>query len=238
MLFPKRCLGCGAEGFFVCESCLRTLSFLEDQRCPMCGRKSFFGGFCGEKCKSGFHFDRLIVCANYSEENLLKKLIIQFKYKFSEDLSVVLSSILKTQFVKFARSFARLCNAVIVPVPIHEKRLKFRGFDHIFILAKYFFDSLKSDGELSGFLGNLEFSSPLRRVFYTKPQAKLNREMRLKNLHGSININLRQAGEIDGRDILLVDDVATTCSTLNECSRALKAAGAKEIIGFVLAKSR
>lgn len=234
LLFPKLCVGCKTPGDYLCGNCLKELSILKIQSCPNCRRKNFEGEFCSEKCAKGFYFDQLLVCMNYGNDSLLKKLIVQFKYKFSEELIEVLGKIIKHQFVYFSHKFRE--GTLAVPVPLHKKRMNYRGFNQAGLLAQY----------LSRCFGGLEFCDCLWRENFYKPQAKLGKSLRLQNVKGTILLKEEFCKDdskdgfrndfIKGKTVILVDDVATTGSTLNECSRILKNAGAKYVCGLVLAR--
>jgi ComF family protein len=113
----------------------------------------------------------------------------------------------------------------IIPVPLHPKRKRARGFDQAKVLAK----ELSKLKELP--LENLV----LRKVKNVLPQTSLEREERMKNVRGAYTV--LKSGKIRGKTVLLVDDVYTTGSTLKECSRELLRAGAKEVRGITIAQA-
>ena len=236
LFFPKKCVGCGKEKFLVCFECLKGVKFLKKQKCPACRKDRHFGFFCNENCAGDYSFDQLIVCANYYENDLVKKILHNFKYKFSTELCLILSEILKAQFVYHCQMLSYLENCVVVPVPIHKKRMKFRGFNQSEMLAKYLLYSLKGDEILNGKFKGLDILNCLKRVTFYKEQAKLGREERLNNLKNAIEIIPEYKEKIRGKYVLLIDDIATTCATLNECSRVLKGAGARLVSCLVLAR--
>jgi len=221
ILFPKTCAGCGIDGVDVCNKCIKRIEKQTLQKCPKCKKENRTGKFCGEICKKGYHFDQLIVCANYTKDSLLQKLIFKFKYKYSKDIASTLGDILKSQCLELKSIIPK--NALIVPVPIHKKKAKKRGFNQAKLLAQN--------------LSQKKVINCLVQKDYRKEQAKLKRSQRLKNLKDSIKVKLEYKDKIQKQKILLIDDIATTCSTLNECSKALKMTGAKYICGMVLARS-
>jgi len=227
ILFPIRCLGCFSEGKYVCDRCRKTLGLIEKQQCPNCFRNVYRGEFCSDRCAKDFHFDQLLVGMMYDKAGLLKKMIVRYKYKFSKELSVLLSEILIKQLAHYFGSFEDvLKEMVVVPVPLHKKKLKERGFNQSEVLAraigKYF---------------SLEVVDALERAEQRTDQAKLGRKGRIHNLEG--NFKLKVSPEtFANKVVFLVDDVATTGSTLNECSRMLKTAGAKWICGLAIARAR
>ncbi len=237
LIMPSSCVGCKERGFFVCKACLGTIDFLKVQQCPGCRNDNFYGEFCRgtegaeERCrrklfKDGCYFDQLIVCARYDKEGVLKRLIEQFKYKFSGELAGLLSGMMvvkmKKLYTKFDQEFE---DAWIIAVPLHKKRLKYRGFNQSEYLAC----------GLAEYLG-IYIYRPLVRKIFTTPQAHLKRAERLTNLKGAFAVFDGCGEYLRGRKIILVDDICTTGSTLNECAKVLKEAGAGKITAVVLAR--
>ena len=111
----------------------------------------------------------------------------------------------------------------LVPVPIHESTLRKRGFNQSLLLA----ENLK----------NFELLDCLEKIKLTQNQSKLNKKARLLNLNNSFLIKDKYRNKILNKKIVLIDDIATTLSTLNECTKILKNAGAKNITGLVLARA-
>lgn len=231
LIFPKLCLGCKTPAGYLCGNCLKELSLLKFQSCPSCRKLNDSGMFCNKWCAKDYFFDQLLICLPYDKDSIFKKLIVAYKYKFSEEISEILGKVMESQFTKFLHTFSDK-QIIITPVPLHKKRINYRGFNQAGLLALY----------LSERFNNLEFYDCLQRKFFTEAQAKLEKSLRLKNVKDSILLkkyspqNFSFEDFIKGKTILLIDDVATTCSTLNECSRALKEAGAKYICGLVLAR--
>jgi ComF family protein len=152
---------------------------------------------------------------------MMKRIIGKFKYSFISDLTNTL-----IELAISAADYPLLFKTpwVIVPVPLHSARKRWRGFNQAEVLAQ----GLARAWEWPC-LNNL-----LIRSRATEPQMKLSGKNRKNNLRGAFKIN---AQFIVPKRILLVDDVATTCSTLNECARVLKIAGATEVWGLTLAQA-
>ena len=172
LVFPKFCEGCGSYGSYICEKCFSGLNLIDKQRCPGCRRQNPGAYFCNENCQKGFAFDRLIVAMNYQEEPLGKRLIYLLKYKFSSDLVEVLGKILLRSFAEFSHEF--LDGSVFVAVPLHKKRLAYRGFNQSHLLA---IDLAKS-------FHGIGISDCLLRLDNTEAQATLKRSERLANVRG------------------------------------------------------
>lgn len=173
----------------------------------------------------GGPIDCVYATAVFEEKSPLADLIHRYKYDFSREVAEV--------FVKlFGGIFGRLSAAeesaaiILVPVPLHRRRINFRGFNQSEVLAQ----------KLSKKFG-VKMANLLTRHRYTQPQVELSKEHRLTNLHGAFSLK-NPAEKIDQNALyLLVDDVCTTGSTLGECAKVLKAAGANRVGGLVIAKA-
>jgi len=205
-------LGCGREGGWLCARCLREkIVVVEVNVCPGCGSRDNGFWMCGDCCTL-WQLDGLLVCWQKSE--LVKRLVHYLKYLVVHNLAGLMARVYADRLMK--EKFD-----VVVPVPIGTKRYRKRGFNQSELIAS----------RLAKLL-NLEYDDGLVRIKETRSQVGLSRNDRLKNVTGVFMAkktltNLR---------VLLVDDVCTTMATLNECSRALKKAGAKEVVGIVLAR--
>lgn len=236
LIFPITCVGCKTHNTDICEECLRKVKILDKQACPNCRKTSEFGEFCSLKCtseifKDGAAFDHLIVCTEYGDNGFIDELITRFKYNFSEEIKTVLGSFLNREIELLYDFFEEnFKNASVVPVPLHKKRLKFRGFNQSEILANFIANSP------AGRALNLQIENLLKREINTHPQAKLGRGERLVNLKNAFTFKSNGKGKIENENIILVDDVCTTGTTLNECAKVLKNVGAGKICGLVVAR--
>lgn len=235
LFFPKSCLVCGKNGIYACDECLGQIVFNKKQKCPWCKKWNDFGEVCGRGCGVGFFFDQMIVCCSYKANPLLKKLLSLMKYKFSEEVCAILGEILRTQFVYFSQ-YLDFKDFIFVPVPLHKKRFKYRGFNQAEKLCKYLCEKVSRDPEMEEKFLGVEVWDCLRRVKYQKAQAKLTRKERLGNLKDSFEVLSGFERKFRGRKVVLIDDVATTGTTLNECSRVLKNCGVEYICGLVIAR--
>jgi len=225
LFFPKTCVGCGSEGQWICNKCIKDIEIVREPFCPECRTPTSLGEFC-DKCRSQFSLDGVMVCAKF-EEGVLREAIHEFKYNFifdiGEFLGVIMAEKIESFFKDTQHSFGDVGHLIIVPVPLHKKRIQFRGFNQAEILA----------GKISSRL-NVDLNKKnLKRVLYTSPQAELSREQRLVNVKKSF---VWTGGSLSEKNILLVDDVTTTGSTLEECAKTLKDAGAEIVWGIVLGR--
>jgi ComF family protein len=229
LVFPPRCVTCDDlleqhDSLPFCPSCLHGIRFIRSPLCPRCGAP--FPAAEGEDHLCG---DCLTTKRPYAvaravglyEETLLTA-IHRFKYRGKSGVGKILGGIM----ADFAgRIWDMNLFERIVPVPLHRRRLRERGFNQAVILAR----------ELSKrFCIPLDFTS-LRRELFTPPQVGLGQEARSANVHGAFAV--KHPERIAGRRILLVDDVYTTGSTLAECARILIRAEAETVAVLTLARA-
>lgn len=173
-------------------------------------------------CPEWVFFNKLIACLNYDKSNFLRKLIARFKYRGADVITVIFSELMIQQFARHANLSA---DYLFVPVPMHKNKKRRRGFNQAERLAVLIADGL-----------GYSYVEALSKTIDTENQSHLGRNERLINIQGSIGLNSLSC-EIFGRNVVLVDDVATTLTTLNECSKVLKSAGAVSITCLVLARA-
>lgn len=233
ILFPIECLGCGKEDIWVCKNCFRKIKFGLVDRCVVCKKPSEFGAT-HQECKSDTALNGIIIACVW-EDKLLQDLIHKFKYNFIQNLSYPLAQILITKMKAWRRrtedNYPKILvdpDLIIVPVPLHKKRLLWRGFNQAELLAdkvaNYFNWQIRTD--------------IIIRKKHTKSQVKLKRKKRLQNIKNAFEIKINQDNNLNLKNynILLVDDILTTGSTMNECARVLKNNGAENVWGMVLAR--
>lgn len=227
--FPSFCKVCRAlletpGEKILCRSCLEKIRTHRSSFCLCCGR-FFEGAVEPHLCLSCLNerppFSVHRSGGQYRGE--LKDAILLFKYRGYEILGKPLGRFL-FESLKGEESLWWGVDA-IVPVPLHSKRKRERGFNQAKILAE----------ELSR-LKNLPLEELILRKMKNVPaQTSLEREERAKNVRGAYAV--LKGGKIRGKTVLLVDDVYTTGSTLKECSRELLKAGAKEIRAITIAQA-
>ena len=158
---------------------------------------------------------------------LIKNLIKRFKYEpLVKELAKDLASLIIAHFQLLdpPPNFGG-GDYVLVPVPLEKRKLKWRGFNQSEEIGK----------EISKFLNIPLINDILFKIKETLPQVELSEKEREENIKGVFIIRNRK--KISGKKILLVDDVYTTGSTMKECAQLLKKAGAKEVIGIVIARA-
>ncbi|MCK5319870.1 ComF family protein [Candidatus Parcubacteria bacterium] len=235
LLFPIECLGCGKQGKWLCAECLKKLEVNSRQHCLNCKIENNFGELCHE-CKKNFYLDGVLAAGNY-EDKLIAQLIKQYKYYFSKKIADILGDFLLF-FLRNLNSQMILLpakkenapefiggqdNYYIMPVPLHKRRLRWRGFNQAEEIAKILAKKLNIPLILN----------QLSRQKYSKPQAKTDSQKRKTNISGCFGC---QGDSLDGKNIILIDDVVTSGSTLNECAKVLKEKGAREVWGICVAR--
>lgn len=223
-LFPKRCLLCEKEGVWLCEICQGKIDLIDFQVCPVCEKYiSPLGSPC-QKCKGEAALNGLIIAAKYGKDNLAI-LIHRFKYNFISELGENLGQIL----LKGATIHKLPLPNLVIPVPLHPRRLRWRGFNQAEILAKYLNENITPGFTVEVLKNNLI------RQKYTSAQMKIKKyALRKENMRGAFSV--KNPTEIRNKIIWLIDDVCTTGSTIFECAKVLKSAGAKKIYALVLAR--
>lgn len=224
-IYPQRCPVCqtalssGRE--LMCQNCM--FKFREKKRllgpyCPSCKRQlpSLSDGC--ECEESDPTLEAVFSLGVYDEE--MEALIENFKYRRKRRLGAFLSELLSESLldsVKLPRA------DFIVAVPLHKRKLRERGFNQSKIIAS----------QLSEKLGIPVLPDSVIRKRNTRTQTGLSREERRKNVKDAFKLTGKV--DLEGRRLLLVDDVLTTGATMSECARTLKNAGAKKIWGVTLA---
>jgi len=219
LVFPRRCVDCGKEGSFVCYDCAGKIEKIVTMTCAFCGKISKSGQFCSScKAKHELVLSGLIVAARY-DSGPTKEMIHHLKYSGFTELASSLSEIIYQTLQKNMPKG----EFVAVPVPLHKNREAVRGFNQSELIVRILSKKLHLHGGCA-----------LSRIKDTETQVNLSRELRQKNLEGAFSCIDKTL--VKGKNILLVDDVATTLTTLNECAKVLKDAGAKKIWGVVVAR--
>lgn len=235
-LLQVRCPACSApadpdEAHGLCPACATALAPRRGGFCPRCGAsfglESYEPMECGECRAAPPPWERFLFHARYEEP--LRSLIIAFKFGGRLEHAALLGRLAAEAWARALREPGAFVPPparpdLVVPVPLHEKRLHWRGFNQSLELAASVARSADSRVE----------AGALRRLRHTAPQSSLSGAERLTNLRGAFDAD---PARVRGRRVLLVDDVCTTGATLRECARALSSAGAKAVDVLVLARA-
>lgn len=206
LLYPKFCFLCKREESYLCQDCLSTLEISKFH-----------------KKYSTKNLADLYFAISY-QKPLIKKLIQSCKYQpFIKGLADNLSSLIINHFQLIDKK-PNFADFILIPVPLEKRKLKWRGFNLTEEIGK----------EISKFFKIPLINNVLIKIKPTRPQVELSEKEREENIKGAFLVKNNQL--VKNKKILLVDDVLTTGSTLEECARVLRDAGAKEIIGIVIAR--
>lgn len=207
---------------------MRNIPVKKNFECIGCKRNTPFGQTCF-LCAKTNPVDQLLIVADY-KNSLVEKSLKFLKYRFISDLEQPLSVLMK-KYLKWLTLDKKFnvfeTSPLLVPVPLHPRRLNWRGFNQSELLAKDIADTFQM--EMAG--------DVIERTVNAIPQAGIKeKEERLKNLNGIFKIRKNHSCDLLGREVLLIDDVCTTGATLNECAKVLKANGTSKVIGLVVAR--
>ena len=211
LVFPKRCVQCNASGEFMCPDCLAKVTPVAGETCERCALPLRPFETCSVCSERGFEFDS--TKAVFVMEGVVAKAVHNLKYNDIRALAPVMGGMMANLLKEDGYSAD-----MVVPVPLHPARMRERGYNQSELLAKVI--ATECDLELN--------SGVLKRTVKTAPQVSFrNLKERAGAMAGAFELN--KLVYIKGRSILLIDDVVTTGSTVNSCTKALKSAGAARV---------
>lgn len=214
-LMPMRCVSCDREGPYVCSSCEPSLPRLRGDRCRSCATPGP-AGLCETCAVYRPAYNRII--ARYLMDGAVRVAVHDLKYRNLRAAAPELGRLMADSVRE-----SRIAADVVIPVPIHRRRERQRGYNQSQHLASAVAKELELPVE----------DKLLRKVQDTEPQVTMpNDEERRANLDGAF----RCEGKLTGSCVLLVDDVVTTGSTISACAEALKYSGASAVFGVSLAR--
>lgn len=227
LLWPRLCAGCGdpmtSHGRYLCWDCLRGLAFYDGMICQCCGHLAegdvsgaFLCGICRRRTP---HFDRARSCVRFSGAS--RRLVHALKY---ERAVWVQGELVNLLMGGLSAHLAPDAVDAVVPVPLHARRRRERGYNQSDVLAR----------GLARAAGLPLMAEVVARVVDTPSQTRLTAAQRRRNVRGAFVA--RHPEWIEGRRFLVVDDVMTTGATLDEVARVLKAAGAGEVSALTVAR--
>jgi ComF family protein len=226
IFFPISCLGCKTDETWLCEKCFSEIKILASQVCPLCENVLTRQGKLCPSCKRQrkSHFDCLVVATSY-ENPFVKQMIHALKYRFVEDLAEPLARLLTKSLLQNEIPLPDC----LVPVPLHPRRLRWRGFNQSLLIAQKVSEGLAP-------LLKIEILQILERRRHNRPQMEIKKyQDRLDNVKGIFHPQ-NKALNLKNKTVLLLDDIATTGATLEECARVLKEKGAKKVYAAVIAR--
>ena len=227
LLYPPLCTICMepvAAGEYLCDECDGKVGRIVPPFCSRCS-EPFPGAITGEfRCANcehrKLHFEAAV--SAYRSRGIVRRIVLDFKYGKQMHLRHLLG-----RWLAAAMRDSRLRGRhfdLIVPVPLHPARQRERGFNQAELLA-----------ELLSARVPVPMRPALERTRYTTTQTAFDRSERMENLRGAFR--LRKRADVRGLRVLLIDDVLTTGSTLSECARVLKEAGASSVYAATAARA-
>ncbi len=218
--FPLTCACCEefVETEGVCANCWEKIRWLPEHLCKICGKPiDNEDSICADCIKNPPTFDKAI--AVFSYDNFSKKMILHFKNEDATYLAPLFAEWIYRKILPFEDEID-----IIVPVPISYFGRLSRKYNQTELLAS----------ELHKITGIDYNPLALKKINTTVSQKKLTRAQRLRNLKKSFAAN--KDVDLRGKNVLLIDDVITTGSTANECSKKLKEAGAAKVFVATIAR--
>ncbi|MDO8505295.1 MAG: ComF family protein [bacterium] len=220
--FPIECLGCGKDGEWICNGCAKKIPLSPQTSCFVCKRTNADGSTCFG-CQKEFPVARLFRFFDY-DEPIIKEGIRIAKYSFVKEIFKRLIDIAEPHLKAVMDGNDIDPRALLViPIPLHPRRLRERGFNQAQVI-----------GERVANICGGTFSTSLRRVRATLTQAGLDEADRANNIKHAFAC--QDSTALRDRYVVLVDDVATTGSTLAECAKTLRKAGVRQVWALTLAK--
>ena len=215
LIFPLTCVVCGREGHVLCPGCEVAAPRLERPYCPICAAPGSVGP-CQQCTLAPLAIDG--IRSPFLVERVMRELVYDLKYRNVRAVAPELARLLATYLES-----NNIPGHVIVPVPLHTRRLRERGYNQSELLAR----------ELSKRSGIPIDTQAVRRTRNTPPQVDMvSHEERKHNTEGAFEC----VSDMEGASVLLIDDVVTTGSTLSACAAALKTAGAGSVWGLAPAR--
>jgi competence protein ComFC len=227
LIYPPACTICAASvgpDDYLCADCEAKLSRIVPPFCAKCSQP-FDGAItttfsCANCAHRKLYFDAAV--SAYRSRGIARHVILNFKYGRQIHLRHLVG-----QWLIAALDDTRLRErkfAAVVPVPLHPARQRARGFNQAALLAERVGPHLRAP-----------VRPVLQRVRFTTTQTAFDRAERIQNLRHAFR--LRQNADVRGLDVLLIDDVLTTGSTLSECARILKENGAQSVYAATAARA-
>lgn len=216
LIFPKRCVECGALGGYFCRICRTRMRPVatNESICPVCERPAI-GGATHPRCRTRYAIDGLTSFFHY--DGPVRGAVKAIKYRYVSDLA--------KEFVSLVPEIKLPPADIIIPIPLHAQRQRERGFNQAEKLAVY----------VSARLQIPLRTDILTRTRKTVPQVAMSRRIdRLTNMHGVFAV--KPGKELENVRVLIFDDVFTTGATMRAAASSLKRAGARMVWAVTMAR--
>lgn len=216
-VLPPACVACRQPGAVFCADCEHSLTWFSKTACPSCGRPLPAAGlgcaWCGDDARPLKEIRA--VCAF---EGAAREAIHALKYEGMFGVAKPLARLMAERFPPWTQM-----PDLVIPIPLHPERVRERGYNQATLLARLLCEQLSLDLD----------EGLLQRTRHTRPQVGLDRVQRRRNVAGAFATN----GEpVEGRRVLLVDDVCTSGATLAAAAEALLEKGAASVSGYCFAR--
>jgi len=227
VIYPRRCTGCGTIELgatpFLCWDCFAEIIPVQPPFCSVCGQPvcgNIDAEYVCSTCSAEQPgYDHAYGCTLY--EGIIRDMVLSLKYKHATWLVPDLVSILEAGY--YAR-YADMPIDSLAFVPLYHRKMRERGYNQAELLAK----------RLARRLDKGLISRCLVRNRFTPSQTRLTAAQRATNVYGAFST--RWARWLEGKRVLLIDDVMTTGATVSECARALKKGGASRVYILTIAR--
>ena len=229
-VYPRNiyCLLCGeaiekTEPYSLCSACRGQIRFITSRFCEKCGKpleSMYLPTKCPDCIQSTHYFTKGFSCVEYDDN--IKKLVYDLKYHNKRYLAYHMAEMMTERFMKMGWGKPDL----IVPIPLHRKKERDRGFNQSALIARY----------IGAFLGIPVECKGVLRMKETEIQNKLNREERKENLKNAFKII--ENNKFSNKKVMILDDIYTTGSTIDACAKELCKAKPREINCMTFATGR
>ena len=215
ILFPKTCAVCNAKDTVLCHTCKRSIPDNHPQ-CFICKKQTPFGKTC-TPCQPKTAINYFYPITTFQKSSI-STILHAFKYRFVEDIQFHLSYIMLNKIIPLQFH----TNSFFTCVPLHKRDFNKRGFNQSQLLAQNI-----------AAICDRPFMHTLTKTTATKKQANLSKDDRLKNIDNCFSIKTNMNFPTDS--CIIIDDVKTTGTTLNQAATELKKSNINKIIAITLA---
>lgn len=217
-IFPPVCISCNKTGQWICSICYKKYFKRNRHECMFCRRpsKTFYTH---KKCFKPTQINQCIICWHYNK--LAKKIMKAFKYDYRYAIS---NFFVEKLYKEFRTYFPK--DVILIPVPSHPHKLKERGFNQSLVLVK----------RISKVMG-LKYLEPLERIKESHQHAGMKRKERISD-ENPFKLKLELKEKITGKNLMLIDDVCTTGTTLTQCAAQLRKANPSSVSALALFRGK
>ncbi|MGL4485229.1 MAG: double zinc ribbon domain-containing protein [Anaerovoracaceae bacterium] len=222
LVFPENiyCISCNAiidksRPYSLCDNCVEKFHWYEGRACTKCGKllpEGYFWGLCYDCRQRQRSFSKGYSCCSYGLYE--RQLIQDLKYRDKSYLGRIIADIMYDRM-----EMEDITVDIIVPVPVHKKRLRQRGYNQAGLIAKALAKKVETQ-----YIADL-----LQRTKITVALSGLKYEEREALMRGAFKVNLQKKTRPENMNILIVDDIFTTGSTFDNCAAVLFENGAKNV---------